>query len=74
MIEFIINYILTGVLFIFIVDVSTEYARRKGIQVPNESEWNWSSRAFAVLVWPIGIYYFTTGFLNVYFNNKNKKK
>jgi hypothetical protein len=73
MLNFFINYIMIGVLFCFIVDLATEYARRKGIEVPEHTEWNWTTRIMAVWIWPLGLIFFVGGFINTYFNNKNRK-
>jgi len=67
------TYLLIGVVFTALVDISTEYARRKGIKIPNKSEWNNEIRLLAILIWPIGLLYFINGFIKTYFdNNKNK--
>ncbi len=75
MLGYFINYIMIGVLFSFIVDLTTEYARRKGVHVPEHSEWNWQTRILCIWIWPIGVLYFINGFCREYFkNDKNNKK
>jgi len=73
MINAFITYMLAGITFTFIVDIATDYARSKGIEVPNESEWNWETRVLAIWIWPIGLIFFLNGFFKTYFNNKNNK-
>ncbi len=68
------TYLLIGVVFTFLVDISTEYARKKGIEVPDNSEWNNDTRLLAILVWPIGLLFFIDGFIKAYFGNNNKNK
>ena len=68
-----INYLMIGILFAFIVDMATEYARSKGIEVPDSSEWNWETRILAMWIWPIGLIFFLNGFFKTYFINKNNK-
>ena len=53
--------------------MATEYARSKGIEVPDSSEWNWETRILAMWIWPIGLIFFLNGFFKTYFNNKNNK-
>tara|TARA_B100000287_G_C20167881_1_gene596964 strand:+ start:176 stop:412 length:237 start_codon:yes stop_codon:yes gene_type:complete len=72
MIGYFINYIMLGVVFAFVVDMATEYARRKGVEVPDSSEWNWETRILAIWIWPIGLIFFLNGFFKSYFNNNNK--
>ena len=36
-IKYVMYYLFTGVVFSFIVDIASDYARRKGIEVPPES-------------------------------------
>ncbi len=73
MLGYFINYIMIGVLFSFIVDLASEHARRKGIEIPEQSEWNWQTRILAIWIWPLGMIYFLGGFFREYFNNKNDK-
>ena len=71
--NYVLNYILIGFVFIFIVDMSIEYVRRKGVRAPVTSEWNWATRLFTVLIWPLVLFFFIRGYIQErYFNNKNK--
>ena len=72
--NYVLNYILIGFVFIFIVDMSTEYIRKRGVtKPPATDEWNWGSRLFTVLIWPVGLFFFLKGYIRQrYFNNKNK--
>ncbi len=72
MIRFIITYLFAGVIFTVLVDWSTNYARKKGIPVPPEAEFDNETRLFAIAIWPIGLIYFVNGFIKEYFK-KNKK-
>ena len=69
MIKSIITYLFIGVIFTLMVDWSTEYARKKGIPIPSEAEFDNESRLFAIAIWPIGIVYFAYG----YFKERLKK-
>jgi hypothetical protein len=71
MLEYFLNYIVIGFVFTFVVDVATDYARKKGIEVPKESEWTMETRLMAVWIWPIGVLFFLHGFFKAYFNNNN---
>ena len=71
MIKFILWYLFLGVIFNLIVDISTEYARSKGVKVPDQSDWNWSSRIMAALIWPIGLVYYLRGYIKERYKNKN---
>lgn len=75
MLNSIIYYLWVGVIFTLVVDISTWYARKKGITVPENSEWNWNTRIFAVLIWPLGCIYFLIGFIYEITkkNNRNEK-
>ena len=71
--NYVLNYILIGFVFIFIIDMTSEYVKRKGIVTPVEFEWNWAPRLFTVLIWPLGLFFFVRGYIKErYFNNKNK--
>tara|TARA_B100000674_G_scaffold379940_1_gene322595 strand:+ start:16 stop:243 length:228 start_codon:yes stop_codon:yes gene_type:complete len=72
MIEAFITYILAGITFTFVVDIASDYARKKGVYVPPESEWNWETRVLAIWIWPIGLIFFLNGFFKEYFNKNNK--
>ena len=63
MLNYTLWYIFIGVIFSFVVDMSTEYARKKGIVVPKSAEWTWSTRSFAILIWPLGVLSFIVGFI-----------
>jgi len=71
MIKFILWYLFIGVLFNLVVDISTDYAKSKGVKVPDQSDWNWSTRLIAGLIWPIGLVYYLRGYIQEI--NKNKK-
>ena len=72
MIRFILWYLFLGVIFNLIIDISTEYAKRKGVIVPDsDKNWNLSSRIIAALIWPIGLIYYLRGYIQEI--NKNKK-
>ena len=70
MLKIIIWYLFIGVVFNFIVDMSSEYAKKKGIVIPEGSDWNWSMRLIAMLIWPIGAIFFLNGYIKTRFNNK----
>jgi hypothetical protein len=61
-----------GVIFTFLVDMSTEFARKKGIKIPPDGEWNMETRLTAIILWPIGLVFFIRGFISTYYNNKKK--
>jgi uncharacterized membrane protein len=73
MLELFINYIVIGFVFTFVVDIASDYAKKKGIEIPKESEWNMETRLMAVWIWPIGVIFFLNGFFKEYFNNKNNR-
>ena len=71
--NYVLYYLLAGFVFIFIIDMTSEYVKRKGIVTPVEFEWNWGTRLFTVLIWPLGLFFFLRGYIRErYFNNKNK--
>jgi hypothetical protein len=71
MIKFILWYLFLGVVFNFIVDMSTEYAKKRGVVVPDsDKNWNWSSRIVAGLIWPIGLVYYLRGYIHERYKNK----
>ena len=70
MLNFIINYILLGVLFTFIVDMASDYAKSKGVKVPPESEWTIETRLWAMMIWPVGLVYFLGGYIKERYKNK----
>ena len=72
MVTYFINYIMIGVLFAFIVDMATEYARKKNIEIPKQAEWNWETRIIAIWIWPIGMIFFFGRFFKEIFKNKDK--
>jgi len=72
MLKFILWYLFLGVVFNAIIDISTEYAKRKGVIVPDsDKNWNLSSRIMAALIWPIGLIYYLRGYIKERYNNKN---
>jgi len=74
--EIIVNYLLFGCLFTILVDLLTEHARRKGMNIPSAAEWTWDTKILAICIWPLGAIMFVGGFIITYFfyNHKNKKK
>ncbi len=58
-----INYLFIGTLFTMVVDISTWYAIKKGVVVPEGTDWNWTTRILAIIIWPIGVIYFIVGFI-----------
>ena len=71
MIKFILWYLFLGVIFNLIVDISTEYAKSKGVVVPDsDKNWNLSSRIMAALIWPIGLIYYLRGYIKERYKNK----
>jgi hypothetical protein len=72
MIRFILWYLFLGVIFNLIIDISTEYARSKGVIVPDsDKNWNWGSRIMTTLIWPIGLIYYLRGYIKERYKNKN---
>jgi hypothetical protein len=69
----ILHYLLIGTILTMIVDIVTWYARRSGIIVPLNSEWTWSTRLVAILIWPLGLIYLVVG-IAIGITNKNKNK
>ncbi len=63
MLDYIIHYLFFGTMFTMIVDIATWWAKKQGVVLPASSEWNWSTRAMAIVIWPIGILYFIVGFI-----------
>jgi len=70
----IVIYLVLGTVFTLIVDLSTEYARKKGIEIPDNGEWNNETRLLAILVWPIGLLFFINGYIKARFGNNDKNK
>tara|TARA_R110002050_G_scaffold216956_1_gene353022 strand:+ start:871 stop:1107 length:237 start_codon:yes stop_codon:yes gene_type:complete len=65
-------YLALGCIFTILVDISTEHARKKGIEVPDNDDWNNETRVIAILVWPLGLLFFLDGFIRSYYNKNNK--
>ena len=58
-----------------VADIAVTYSPNlKGIEVPDQSEWNWETRVLAICIWPVGLLFFLNGFFKSYFNNNNKNK
>ena len=70
MIKFTIWYLFAGVVFNFVVDMSTEYARKRGVLVPDKSNWNWGMRIFVCFIWPIGLIYYLRGYIKERYKTK----
>ena len=70
MLMHIINYLLLGVMFCFIVDMASDYARRKGVKVPPDAEWNWETRLIAMVIWPLGLIFFLRGYIKERYKKK----
>ena len=70
MLKIIIWYLFFGVVFNFLVDISTDYAKSKGVKVPPETNWNWSTRIMSGIIWPIGLIFYLKGYINERYNNK----
>ena len=72
----IVWYLAIGCVFTLVVDWASEHAKNhwkdRGIEIPDDSEWNNESRMIAIVVWPLGILFFLNGFFKTYFNNNNK--
>jgi len=64
MLNFILWYLFLGVVFNFIVDISTEYARNRGVKIPPSSNWNWKIRIWSAIIWPIGVIFYLKGYIN----------
>ena len=69
----IIHYLFIGTMFTMVVDIATWYAKKQGVEAPSTSEWNWSTRFMAILIWPLGVLYFVIGFITEV-TKKNKKR
>ena len=67
-------YLFIGTMFTMIVDIGTWYAKKKGIEVPVDSEWTMNTRIIAILIWPIGLIYFLIGLISTLINNNNNNK
>jgi len=70
MLETFIYYLFIGVIFSLVVDLSTWYYQSQGNKLPEGSEWDWNTRVIAILIWPVGIMYFISGFIITIINNK----
>ena len=70
MLEITLWYLFLGVVFNFIVDMSTEYARKRGVVIPDQSEWTFGMRAFTTLIWPLGLIYYVRGYVKERFKTK----
>ncbi len=70
MLKFILWYLFLGVVFNFVVDISTEYAKSKGVKVPDQSNWNWSTRIMSAIIWPIGLIFYLKGYINERYKTK----
>ena len=70
MINFLLWYLFAGVVFNFVVDMSTEYARKRGVLVPDQSNWNWYMRIFVCFIWPIGLIYYLRGYIKERYKTK----
>tara|TARA_Y100001963_G_scaffold89536_1_gene123623 strand:+ start:113 stop:328 length:216 start_codon:yes stop_codon:yes gene_type:complete len=70
MLETILWYLFIGVVFNFIVDMSSEYAAKKGIEVPEGTDWDMQMRFIAMLIWPIGLIVFLKGYIQTRYKNK----
>jgi len=63
MLEYILWYLFLGVIFNLVIDMSTEYARKRAVLIPDQSNWNWRTRIFVMFVWPIGLIWFLSGYI-----------
>jgi len=73
MLDILVTYLMIGVVFIIIVDWTTNYARKRGLPVPPKAEFDDSMRLFAIVIWPLGLLFFVKGYIQErYFNNKKK--
>tara|TARA_B100000575_G_C22857791_1_gene501448 strand:- start:300 stop:506 length:207 start_codon:yes stop_codon:yes gene_type:complete len=63
----IITYLFIGVIVAFLIDVSQQSFRNKGLIDPN-LEWTWVERVVAILLWPYGVWVFIRSFFG---NNNN---
>jgi len=52
-----------GTLFTMVVDISTWFATKRGVEIPEGTNWNWTTRILAIIIWPIGVIYFIVGFI-----------
>ncbi len=65
-----IYYLFFGFIFSLVVDLSTWYYKRQGNKLPEGADWDWNTRTIAILIWPLGVIYFITGFIITIINNK----
>ena len=72
MLKYILWYLFIGVVFNFIIDMSTEYARKRAVvvKVPDQSNWNWTTRIMSAFIWPIGIIFYLKGYINERYKTK----
>ena len=63
MLEYILWYLFLGVIFNFIIDISTEYAKKRAVLIPDQSKWNWGTRIFICFIWPVGAIWFVGGYI-----------
>tara|TARA_B100000900_G_C20063733_1_gene507070 strand:- start:323 stop:529 length:207 start_codon:yes stop_codon:yes gene_type:complete len=64
----IITYLFIGVVVAFLIDVSQQNLKNKGL-LDQDLEWTWIERVVAILAWPYGVYVFLKSFFG---NNNNK--
>jgi len=67
---FIIKYLVLGVVFAVLVDISTWHAERKGIKIPPKAMWGTGERIAAILLWPLGVISFVSGYIKARFIDK----
>ena len=73
MLETFIYYLFYGAIFSLVVDISTWHFKRQGNKLPEGTDWDWNTRAIAILIWPLGVIYFVAGFIITIINNNNNK-
>jgi|TARA_R110000824_G_scaffold5206_3_gene24153 hypothetical protein len=72
MLVLLIYYLWLGAMFAMVVDLSTWYARKRGVAVPASAEWSHTTRLLAILIWPIGIISFLAGLITTIIKKNNK--
>ena len=63
MIDFIATYLFIGMIFVFAMEWATSHARKKGIPVPPNADFDTESKLIAIAIWPIGLLYFLLGYI-----------
>lgn len=73
--EMIATYLMIGVVFVIVVDWTTNYAKKVGLPVSSDSDWDEQTKLLAIIIWPLGLLFFLKGYIQErFFNNKNNNK